>query len=162
MAHEASSLSFGLTQAYSAFSQIIWPVYIPVAVLLIEPVAWRRRAISIAALAGMGVSLFLLFYLTHRSVVSRVQGNHIAYVFPHFHELFATGLYLLGACVSPLLSSYRAVRGFGVAISVSLVVTYIFYATWFTSVWCFFSAVISSLVLLHFPLRHQLRHQLRQ
>lgn len=62
--------------------------------------------------------------------------------------------------MSPLFSSHRSVRWFGVSISVSLVVTYVFYTTWFISVWCFFSAVISSLVLLHFLFRHPLRQQL--
>jgi hypothetical protein len=105
------------------FSQTTWPVYIPVAILLLEPVTWRKRTIFTIALAGMGVSLFLLFYLTHRPVVSRVQESHIAYVFPHFHELFATGLYLLGACVSPLLSSYFEVRRFGTLLTVFVVPT---------------------------------------
>jgi hypothetical protein len=146
-----SHLNYGLTQAFSVFSQVLWPVYIPVAVLLLETVAWRKKAIALIALAGASVSLFLLYYLAHRTVVSQVQGNHIAYVFPHFHEFFATGLYLLGACVSPLLSSHRTVRWFGLAITASLVVTYVFYSTWFTSVWCFFSAAISALVLAHFP-----------
>lgn len=152
-----SCVHYGLTQIYSVFSQALWPVYIPLAVWLMETVPWRKKAIADIALAGAAVSLYLLFYLGHRSVVAKVQLGHIAYVFPHFHKFFATGLYLLGTCLSPLLSSHRQVRRFGVAISISLVLTYVFYSTWFISVWCFFSALISSLVLLHFPAGHELR-----
>ena len=149
-----------LTQVYSVFSQVLWPVYIPVAVLLLETVPWRKKAIAVIALAGASVSLFLLFYLAHRSVVSQVQESHIAYVFPHFHEFFATGLYLLGACASPLLSSHATVRWFGLAITAALWATYLFYFSWFISVWCFFSALISALVLLHFPVGHKLGKKL--
>jgi hypothetical protein len=140
-----------LTQLYSGFSQVIWPVYIPVAVLLLEPVPWRRKTLYAITLAGAMVSVFLLYYLTHREVLSQVTGQHISYVFPHFHEVAATGLYLLGACISPLVSSHRSVRWFGVAVTLSLITTYAYYSHWLISVWCFFAAIISSLVLWHFP-----------
>jgi len=34
--------------------------------------------------------------------------------------------------------------------TVSLGITYVFYGVWFISVWCFFAALLSALVLLHF------------
>ena len=158
---KSPSLHHGLTQAYSVFSQIVWPVYTPAAVLLMETTPWRRRLVLGSMLAGGWVSAFLLWNLVHVSVVSQVLGQHIVYIFPHFHQTTATGLYLLGTCVSPVFSGWRAVRWFGLAISASLVVTFIFYFVWFTSVWCFFAAALSSIVLLHFPLRHDLGHEMR-
>ena len=139
-----------LTQFYSLFSQVLWPIYIPVAVLLLEPTSWRRTALVATTVAGAAVSLFLLYYLVRLPVVSQVQGRHITYYFPHFHQFAATGLYLLGACVGPLFSSHRVVRVFGMAACLSLVATYFFYTTWFISVWCFFAAILSGLVFLHF------------
>lgn len=139
-----------LTQFYSLFSQVIWPIYIPVAVWLLEPIPWRRKALLVTTAAGAAVSLFLLYYLVRLPVVAQVQGRHITYLFPHFHQIAATGLYLLGACLAPLFSSHRAVRVFGIAACLSLVATYTFYATWFISVWCFFAAILSGLVFLHF------------
>jgi hypothetical protein len=144
-----------LTQVYSAFSQVLWPIYIPVSVLLLERHVVRRRVMAALTLAGAAVSLFLLYYMAHRRVVAQVNGHHITYIFPHFHEAFASGLYLLGACLSPLLSSHRYVRLFGIAVTLSLIATYAFYSTWFISVWCFFSAILSSIVLLHFYERRQ-------
>ena len=152
-ADKAPLLNAVLTQLYSVFSQVFWPVYIPVAVLLIEPVCWRRRLIGVIALAGVVVALFLLRYLVRLPVVAQVSAHHIVYVFPHFHEVAATGLYLLGACVSPLCSSHRSARLFGVAASLSLLATYLYYFTWFISVWCFFAALLSAIVLLFFPPR---------
>ncbi len=136
-----------LTHAYSAFSQVIWPVYIPVAVVLLEPHPLRRKAQWCVVVAGAAASLFLLVELTHLQIRAEVTGAHIAYIFPHFHEAIATGLYLLGACISPLLSSHRAVRWFGVLISLSLVITMVFYNLWFISVWCFLAAITSCAVL---------------
>lgn len=146
----ARPYNFLLTQAFSLFSQVIWPVYIPVSVLLLEPVPWRRKAIFAISLAGAAVSVFLLYYVVQRPVISVVEGHHIQYIFPHFHAFTASGLYLLGTCIAPLVSSYRYVRLFGVLITVSLAITAIFYSTWFISVWCFFAALLSGAVVLHF------------
>lgn len=147
----APACNVALTQLYSGFSQVIWPIYIPVAVLLLETVPWRRKAMWVVTLAGATVSLVLLYFLSHLQVESRVVGGHISYVFPHFHTTIATGLYLLGACISPMLSSHRTVRVFGMAVTVALLVTYGFYSYWFISVWCFLAAVTSITVLLHYP-----------
>jgi hypothetical protein len=147
---KSDQCSIWLTQIYSGFSQVIWPIYIPTAVLLLEPRKGRRKALLGVTLAGAAVSLFLLYSLSHLQVQSQVIGQHISYVFPHFHEMAATGLYLLGACIGPLISSHRMVRLFGVAVTVALIVTYAFYSQWFISVWCFFAAVASVLVLAYF------------
>jgi hypothetical protein len=141
---------FILVQAYSLFSQVIWPIYIPVAVLLLEPVRWRRKLLFAIAIAGAAVSVFLLYYMLNRPVRAVIDSQRIRYIFPHFHVFTASGFYLLGVCVAPLVSSHAYVRMFGAFITVSLAVTVIFYNHWFISVWCFFSAVLSATVFLHF------------
>jgi hypothetical protein len=150
---QQACLNTVLTQGFSAFSQVIWPIYIPLAVWLLEPAGWRRSAIGLLALAGAVVSLYLLWYLLRVPAVAQVQGQHIAYIFPHFHQPLATALYLLGACVSPLLSHFRVVRWFGLLATFSLLTTALAYSQWFISVWCFFAALLSSVILLHFPAR---------
>jgi hypothetical protein len=142
-----------LTQGYSAFSQVIWPIYIPLAVYLLEPPGWRRHAIGLIAFAGAAVGVYLLWYMVHVPVVAQINGQHIAYIFPHFHQPLATVLYLFAACVSPLLSRWPFVRLFGVLASLSLLATAYFYAQWFISTWCFFAALLSAVVCLHFPPR---------
>jgi hypothetical protein len=147
-----------LTQLYSGFSQVIWPLYIPVAVLLLETVPWRRKAMWLVTLAGATVSFLLLYFLSHLQVESRIEGGHISYIFPHFHKTVATGLYLLSACISPLLSSHRSVRVFGMAVTLALIVTYVFYSQWFISVWCFLAAIMSTAVLGHFKKKRPVGH----
>ena len=62
-------------------------------------------------------------------------------------------LYLLSTAVSPVVSSHRTVRVFGVLAFLSFAAVYYFYANWFISVWCFFAALLSAVVYLHFVLR---------
>ena len=146
-------LSAQLTVGYSAFSQVFWPVYIPVAVYLLEPAGLRRRLIGLTVWGGAVVGAYLAWYMAHVSVLAYVQGAHIAYVFPHFHQALATALYLLAACIAPLCSGWVQVRWFGLLASVSLLATAYFYSQWFISTWCFFAACLSVLVWLYFARR---------
>jgi hypothetical protein len=146
----APLLNTMLTHAYSFFSHVLWPVYVPLAGLALETVPWRRRVLIGFALAGSAVGLYLLVTLFTLPIVATVTGRHIAYESPHFYALVAMSLYLLGTCASLMFSSHLGVVAFGVAAFASAVAAYAFYATWFISVWCFFAGVLSVLVLLYF------------
>jgi hypothetical protein len=150
LAQPQQCLSALLTQGYSVFSQVIWPIYIPLAVYLLEPAGLRRHAMALIALACASVGLYLLWYMAHVPVVAEFSGQHIAYIFPHFHQPLATVLYLFAACVSPLLSSWPRVRLFGALATLSLLGTAYFYSQWFISTWCFFAAILSAVVWFQF------------
>lgn len=139
-----------LTHAYSFFSHVFWPIYVPLAVLLLEPVRWRRQVLLAIALAGAAVGLYLLYVLVRLPVVAEVSNSHMAYLSPHFYVFAVMALYVLGTCVSLMVSSHSAVRLFGAAAFLSFMAAYFFYATWLISVWCFFAALLSGIVLLHF------------
>lgn len=145
---KAPLLNTVLTHAYSFFSHVLWPIYVPLAVLLIETTRWRRKALAGIALAGAGVGLYLSYFLVELPVEAVVIGQHIAYVSPHFYAAAAMGLYLVATCVSLLLSSHPMVRLFGAAATLSFAAAYAFYAFWFISVWCFFAAAMSGIVYL--------------
>ena len=102
------------------------------------------------AVAGATASLYLLYFLVMEPTVSRVVGHHIDYISRHFYIGEVLALYVLATCASSLVSSYPAVRWFGVATSISLILAAVIYSAWFISVWCFFAATISVFVLLHF------------
>ena len=138
-----------LTYAYSLFSHVLWPIYVPLAVLALEPAGRRRKVLGGIALAGALIGLYLLYFLVRLPIQAVVIGRHIAYVSPHFDAAAAMGLYLLATCVSPLVSSHRMVRLFGLAAVISFAAAYAFYAFWFISVWCFLAAAMSGIVWLH-------------
>ena len=150
---DAPLLNTVMTYVYSFFSHVLWPVYVPVAVWLMEPPGWRQRALFAFVAAGSAVGVYLLYVLVAFSVVARPVGQHIEYVSPHFFAAVTMTLYLLATALSPVLSTHRVVRVFGVLALSSFAAAYYFYATWFISVWCFFAALLSAVVYLQFALR---------
>ena len=149
-ADNAPQMNVVLTYLYSFFSHVLWPVYVPIAVLLVEPEAWRRKLLMIIAVAGAAAGVFLLYFLVTEPIVSEVVGKHISYQSPHFYIGAVMVLYVLATCVSSFVSSCKTIRWFGAATFVALVAAYVFYAFWFISVWCFFAAGLSVIVLVHF------------
>jgi hypothetical protein len=145
-----------LTYAYSIFSHVLWPAYVPIAALLIEPVPWRRKVIGGIAVTGAGVGLYLLYNMIQFPITSQVEGGHILYASPHFYAVVTMALYVLGTCVSMMFSSQRTLVAFGIAALLSFVAAYVFYAVWLISVWCFFAAIMSLVVLLYFLGRERL------
>lgn len=146
---KAPDLNAALTHIYSLFSHVLWPIYVPIAALLLEVVPWRRKVLAGIALAGAAVGLYLLYFLMAEPIVAQVVGHHIAYLSPHFYVVPVMILYVVGTCVSAFLSSCGTIRWFGVTTFVSLVAAYAFYAFWFISVWCFLAALLSVIVVVH-------------
>jgi hypothetical protein len=147
---DAALVNVAATFAYSFFSHVLWPIYVPFAGLLLEPVRWRRRVILVGLMAGAAAGLYLLVNMVRIPIVSRAVEGHIEYASPHFYILAVMGGYLAGTCASLLFSSHRYVKLFGLAALLSFIGAYAAYAKWFISVWCFFAAVLSMIVLLHF------------
>ena len=148
--YEAPLINTILTYFYTFFSHVLWPIYVPIAVLLMEPPGRSRWALFTFVAAGIGVGTYLLYILAAFPVVSRPIGNHVEYLSPHFFAALTMTLYLLSTTVSLLLSSHRAVKFFGLLSLLSFGAAYYFYAIWFISVWCFFAALLSVVVYLHF------------
>ncbi len=147
---KAPWLNTFLTYAYSMFSHVLWPIYVPIAVYFLESVAWRRKALLVTATGGSLIGLYLLYNLIRLPIVATAAEGHIDYVSPHFYVPVVMVLYVLGTCVSPVLSSHRWVRWFGATAILSFVAAGAFYLTWFISVWCFFAAIMSIMVLMFF------------
>jgi hypothetical protein len=147
---DAPILNPASTFAYSLFSHVLWPMYVPFAALAIEPRASRRRWMLAFAAAGSAAGLYLFVNMLRFPIEARAIGGHIEYASPHFYRLLVMAGYLAGTCLSLLFSSRRYVALFGAAALASFLVSYLFYTRWLISVWCFFAAALSLLVLLHF------------
>lgn len=150
---EAPLLNSVMTHAYSFFSHVLWPAYVPLAVWLIEPPGRRRQVLLVFTVGGFAVAAYLLTILLSFPVVSRPIGQHVEYVSPHFFAAVTMTLYLLSTTASPLFSSHRWVKAFGFLALLAFGAAYYFYAQWFISVWCLFAALLSAVIYLHFSLR---------
>lgn len=123
------------------------------AVLLVEPPGWRRTTLWGLSAAGAAVAAYLMYTLVAFSVVSRAIGQHIEYVSPHFFAAAVMSIYLFSTAISPMVSTHRWVKIFGVLALASFAGAYYFYARWFISVWCLFAAVLSLVLYAHFSWR---------
>lgn len=139
-----------LTFLYSLFSHVLWPIYIPFAVRLLETVPWRRQAMAVCQATGLAVGLYLLYFIVQLPVTARVVGSHIAYESPHFYAVPAMVMYLIGTCASSLFSSNKLIQVFGVLSFVTFVAAYAIHVATFFSVWCFFAAILSLIVFVYF------------
>lgn len=138
------------TYIFSMFSHVFWPMFVPFAILLVEPSQRRRHALHVFQALGLGVGLYLLFFIVRYPVTSRVEGRSIFYDSPHFFIVGVLITYFLATCGSGLFSSHRIVNIFGVSAFVLAVAAYVVSAKTFVSVWCFFAAILSLLLVFQF------------
>jgi uncharacterized protein DUF6629 len=151
--HDAPLLKQAMTYLYSIFSHVLWPMYVPFAIGVMEAVRWRKKAIFAFEAAGVAVGLYLLYFIVTSPVVAQVVGSHIVYVSPHFYVIPMIVFYLAATCVSCFFSSHGFVRLFGVLALLSYIAAYLIHVMALVSIWCFFAAVLSVLIYLHLRFR---------
>ena len=152
--HDAPVLTSAMTYVYSGFSHVLWPMYVPLAMGILEAVPWRRKTLFAFEGAGIAVGLYLLYFLVTRPVVAEVIGNHIVYDSPHFYIVPVMVFYLAATCISCFFSSHKFVNLFGGLALVSFVAAYLVHVAALVSIWCFFAAILSLLIYMHLRLRH--------
>lgn len=131
-------------------AQTWWPVFAPVAALLIET-RRKRRWLMIPSLAvGAAVAAYLLWGIVTRDHRTEILDGHIVYVTEEPFPLLIGLAYLAATALPLLLSSQRVVATLGALVLVGGVAAYFFYWQAFVSVWCFFAAAASILILVHF------------
>jgi len=148
-----------LTLVFLLYAKVFWPVYAPLTVLLIEPDARRRAVMRVILLGGVAISLYLLRAIFAVDREAAILGGHIVYGTQLDLPVSVAVMYLLVTCAAPLLSSHPAVRLLGGIVIAGALISFIFYWQSFTSVWCFFAAVASAVIFLHFA--HEARLQAR-
>lgn len=140
-----AELKTGMTYIFLFFAQVVWPFWVPFAVMKMKPNTERSIFGKILLVCGFTVSLYLGYCLFNYSVNARVDGMHIAYDQPYPESVaFVCGiLYVLATVFPPFFVGIKRMWLLGLAILISYVVTTIFYNDYLVSVWCFFASVIS-------------------
>ena len=151
--YEAPLLKQVMTYLYSGFSHVLWPIYVPFAMGMMEAVRWRKKTIFAFGVAGVAVSLYLLYFMVATPMVAEVIGSHIVYDSPHFYLIPVMVFYLAATCVSCFFSSHGFVKLFGVLMLLSFIAAYIVHVTALVSIWCFFAAILSLLIYIHLRFR---------
>jgi hypothetical protein len=139
------------TYIFVIAGQLIWPLLVPMAILVMEKDRSRKLILKVFWVIGMLIFLYLLNNILFHPVYAQISGHHIDYEFdfPHSHnKLFSGILYFIPTVASHFISSNKKIRLMGLMVLFSLVITRIFYVQYTFSVWCFFSAVISVIVYI--------------
>ena len=133
------------TYSFVVMAQVIWPLLIPLSVLLMEESRIRKRILFSLLGIGAVVATYYSYYLVFYRIHAEISCRHIAYQSASQDSLGKIPLTLyLAATIIPLFaSSFKRMYVLGIIMTVSFMVSAVFYFQCLTSVWCFFAAVMS-------------------
>ena len=133
---------------YSFISQPIWPIWAPITMWLMETDQRRKKILFYFLLLGIASSLYMFYCLITYNISAVAENGHIRYYrdFPHLDIMRPVNFVTIA--VTPFLSTLRYTKLLAAAMMGSLILTYIFYTDYLISVWCFFAAILSLLVIL--------------
>lgn len=136
------------TYIYLFFAHILWPLWVPIAILLIEKSNTKRNFQKFLVATGIAVSIYLTYCLATYPVKAAIEGHHINYILGYSDLVtnFWIFLYALATIAPPFFSHIKRMWILGITILISYIITQVFYEHYILSVWCFFSSVISIMV----------------
>ncbi len=137
------------TYIFLFFAQFLWPIWIPGSMLLMEHNKTRKKLLWISLIAGIITSVLLMYRMVFLNVEASIQHHHIDYNIesPQWIMIVSSILYVLSIVASPFFSSAKGIKPIAFLLLISLLATKIFYEAYLVSVWCFFAAGLSILVL---------------
>lgn len=128
-----------------------WPALMSSMLVALEHNGKRRKVLVGFMYGGIIFSVCALMYIATAPMTAQIVGAHIAYEFPQDHwsaiAPWARLLYVVLVVLPPLLSTVRFMWLFGLGIFGTFLASIWWYSAHVTSVWCFFAAVLSGLVL---------------
>jgi hypothetical protein len=139
--HESSIYFFLL------FAQVIWPLWVPFALWLMEPDITRKKMLSYFMYLGGAFSIYLVYCLFAYEVSAVIDGGHIKYYLYFPNMELRRSLYFFVTLIPFFISGLRYMRLLGSVFLVALLISYFFFLGFVISVWCFFAAVLSALIL---------------
>jgi len=137
---------------------LVWPTWMPLALWRAEREPTRRRALGALVGAGAVVAAYASVFLARFPPVADIVGHSIRYRYTTTGDrtlLFYLVAYALPSVVPFFVSTTRLARTIGVMLVVSLVTSVVVQRDALTSVWCFFAAMLSAVILLAVERDHQ-------
>jgi hypothetical protein len=133
------------TYIYLFFAQMLWPMWVPLAILILEKKETRKNIQKLCVAAGLIVGVYMAYCLLTFHVEANIVGYHIKYFqdFPPSLRKYSILLYGLATIAPPFFSHIRRMWMLGTTVLISYIVTAVFYEHYILSVWCFFSSIIS-------------------
>ena len=153
------------TYSFLVFAMGVWPFWISFTVRLLEKDAKSKKImnvlVAIGTLVAVAVGFILFIYPVQvmtpmcltcpmSSTPSINQHLHYEFTFPPVAKGLIgtfTVLYIMATIITPFVSSIKKMKWLGVVFLASYLFAVIFYNGFVVSVWCFFAALLSFVVL---------------
>lgn len=150
-----SSISYTIpVYAYLFFASVWWPLYLSIVLWYLEENQQRKQWLLGTILAGVIVALVASINFYAGPVTVEVVDHHLSYQqpnqFPFSTALYYAGLvfYLLATSGALFLSTIPYASTMGWLVLLAFAAAQIWYYLAFGSVWCFFAAICSALIVL--------------
>ena len=138
--------------AFLGIALAVWPTWLPFALRLVERNPQRRRALGALLWAGAVVALCALLLIARFPPFAQIKGHSINYEYAGSGDTPTRLLFLLAYVVPTVapffVSTLTMSRLLGGVLVFSLLAAIAVQRNALTSVWCFFAAVLSGLILL--------------
>lgn len=131
------------------FAEVLWPGWMPFAILALEKNHWRRRILYTLGGLGLMLSAHSIYLLLAYPIDARIVEHHVQYNlgFPNSWLIFLTIAYGAATVAPTFFSSVPKMWWLGLPIMVAFLVSRVLYTDYIISVWCFFAALISVVVV---------------
>jgi hypothetical protein len=147
-----TTLHRAAVNTFLGIALVLWPLWLPIALRRMEQDPLRRRALTGLCWLGAVVSATALFLLLCWQPTATVTGHSIRYDYAGstnaVQSFINLAAYVIAAVGPFFASSARMTRTIGFTFAASLVIVYTVQREVLVSVWCFFAAVLSGLILL--------------
>lgn len=134
---------------YLFFAFFFWSFWVPFSLYFIEKK--RHLLFSIFTIYGAltGLGLFILYLWNAEPLRAHVVNHSVCYSnYISIPKCIGLILYLFATVIPPLFSSRIKIKLLGATIALFAIISYFINDFAFISLWCFFSALISLLIIL--------------
>lgn len=130
------------------FSHILWPVWMPFAIWRAEKNGDRRKKLFSLFCIGCMLGFYHLFFIINNIPKEEILNCHIDYTmgFPGRLMILTTILYGITTILPSLISTRKRMWLLGVMLTISYLISWVFYSQYMISVFCFFAALLSGVV----------------
>ena len=151
-APQHATLGRAAVYAFLGFALVLWPTFAPLSLRQMEASPSQHRLLGALTWAGVIVSAGAAFLLVRAQPAARIDGHSITYEFGGgagvTRQLVLLAAYVVPTIVPFFVSTTRWARIIGAALVASAAIATLIRHEALTSVWCFFAAIVSLLVVL--------------
>jgi hypothetical protein len=132
------------TYGFLLFASLLWLVLSPLAIYLLEQDLNRKRFLLGLTIGGLLLGIYLFGWILHHGVNPQTFSGNLFYdlSFIPSYEVIKY-LYLVVIVLPFSIAHSSALKIFGGLVTVSFILSQIFFQVTMVSVWCFFAAVLS-------------------